>query len=391
MAKVDWKFLQTTNEILKEGSWDTNLPVRPEWEDGTPAHTVKGFAIMQKYKMCEEFPITTLRQSFWRGPIDEVQWIWQLKSNNIHKLHSHVWDAWADETGSIGKAYGWQVAQVAQHKFGKADQTDTILWYLKNQPAFRSIIGELFKIEDLHEMRLYPCVHHIQLDVAGDELNMFVKQRSNDMVVAGNWNPVQYSALLHMFAQVSGLKPNILAHVVENPHIYDRHIPFIVDMTLSRAKKIEELVEELSRLTPKDGDKYYEGQFIKKALLSTGKTDYSDLIKQAQDLEVDNDKHDTEFYKNYAKEFVQTPQFRKAEFIVDIMIKHPEFEKAFGFCKPQLVLDPNVTNFYDFKSPLTTDKETGKFVANKDSSFKVEDYNWQEEGIKFAVKIPVAE
>ncbi len=401
MARVDWEFLLRTDNMLKKGYWDTNDTVRTKWEDGTPAHTVKGFSAYNLYDMREGFPISTLRKINGDAAIDEVQWIWQLKSNNVKDLHSHIWDQWADENGSIGKAYGWQVAQKSKYSWGEADQTDMVLHELKFNPASRRILTELFKHEDLHAMRLEPCVHGMQLDVAGDTLNMFLNQRSNDTLAAGNWNVVQYSALLHMLAQVSGLKPGVLAHEIVNPHIYDRHVPFIVDITLSRAKKIEELAGEIFRSGTKMCNAIYNMTdeeesafklFINQLVDRFGHpVSYKDLIKQAQDLELENDKHDATFYENYAKEFVETPQFKKAEYIVETMIKYPEFEKAFNFCSPKLILDPSVTNFYDFKSPLTTDKETGKFVPSEDSSFKVEDYNWKEEGIKLQCAVPVAE
>lgn len=403
MAKVDWTYLQTTNKILKEGSWDTQEKVRPKWEDGTPAHTAKIFAVNNVYKKSDGFPISTLRFTNWRAAIDEVQWIWQMKDNNVKNLHSHIWDQWADENGSIGKAYGWQVAQKSNYVWGEADQTDMLLYYLKNQPAFRSMVTELFKHEDLQEMGLYPCVHGMQLDVTDGKLNMFLNQRSNDTLAAGNWNPVQYFALLEMFAKVSGLEAGTLSHMIVNSHLYDRHVPFVVDMTLSRAKKIQSLAckyfysiqdydkavismsfEErpaFREFVNKLSDKYLCGYSVS----------YDDAIKRAKELEVENDKYDTKFYQKYTAKILESTEFKRAEYIIDTMAKHPEFEKAFGFCSPKLVLDPKVTDFYDFKSPLTTDKETGKFVASKDSSFEMQDYNWKEEGIKFEAKVPVAE
>ena len=238
MSKADWIYLKTTNRILKEGSWDTREIVRPKWLDKTPAHTAKIFAVNNVYDLEEEFPIVTLRFTNWKASIDEILWIWQKKSNNVNDLNSHIWDQWADKNGSIGKAYGYQLGRKAKYPNGEFDQVDRIIWYLKNQPAFRSMITELFVHEDLHEMGLYPCVHGAQFDVTDGKLNLFLNQRSNDTLAAGSWNVVQYATLVYMLAQVCKLKPGKLSHMIVNSHIYDRHIPFIVDITLSRAKLI---------------------------------------------------------------------------------------------------------------------------------------------------------
>ena len=248
MSKADWIYLRTTQNILKNGSWDTNEKVRPKWADGTPAHTAKIFAVNNVYNLAKEFPIASIRLMNWGAAIDEVLWIWQKKSNNIHELNSSVWNQWADPTGSIGKAYGYQVGRVAKYKDGEFDQIDRVIWYLKNQPAFRSMVTELFVHEDLHEMGLYPCVHGMQFDVTDGKLNMFLNQRSNDTLAAGSWNVVQYSALLHMLAQSCNLQVGTLSHMIVNSHIYDRHVPFIIDLTLSRAKLVEERINRVRLL-----------------------------------------------------------------------------------------------------------------------------------------------
>ncbi len=215
------------NEILLHGVSDEPYPVRPKWEDGTPAHTVKKFGIVNEYDLSEEFPILTIRRTAFKSCLDEILWIWQKKSNNIHDLKPHIWDSWADETGSIGKAYGYQLAKKAIYPEGKFDQVDRVLFDLKNNPRSRRIMTNIYNFEDLHEMHLYPCAYSMTFNVEGDRLNGILNQRSNDMLTANNWNVVQYALLLHMFAQVSGLKVGKLIHVIADAHIYDRHIPLV--------------------------------------------------------------------------------------------------------------------------------------------------------------------
>ena len=224
MSKADEIFLANIKDIMENGFWDTELDVRPHWEDGTPAHTVKKFCIVNRYNLQEEFPILTVRKTAFKACIDELLWIWQKKSNNIHELNSHIWDQWADETGSIGKAYGYQLGVKHQYKEGEFDQVDRVLYDLKHNPQSRRILTNIYNFQDLHEMHLYPCAYSMTFNVTGDTLNGILNQRSNDMVTANNWNVVQYSILLMMFAQVSGLKPGTLVHVIADAHIYDRHI-----------------------------------------------------------------------------------------------------------------------------------------------------------------------
>ena len=230
MSLADKIFIENCNDIMNNGVWDTNLEVRPKWLDGTPAHTVKKFCIVNRYDLQKEFPILTLRRTAFKSAIDEILWIWQKKSNNIHDLNSHIWDSWADETGSIGKAYGYQLGVKHKYKEGEFDQVDRVLFDLKNNPASRRIMTNIYTFADLNEMHLYPCAYSMTFNVSGDTLNGILNQRSNDVAVANNWNVVQYAVLLHMFAQVSGLKAGELVHVIADAHLYDRHIPVVKKM-----------------------------------------------------------------------------------------------------------------------------------------------------------------
>ena len=230
MSKADQIFIQNCKDIIENGVWDTNLPVRPRWLDGTPAHTVKKFCVVNRYDLREEFPIITLRRTAFKSAIDEILWIWQKKSNNIKDLNSHIWDSWADENGSIGKAYGYQLGVKHKYKEGEFDQVDRVLFDLKNNPSSRRIMTNIYTFADLNEMNLYPCAYSMTFNVSGNVLNGILNQRSNDVAVANNWNVVQYAILLMMLAQVSGLVAGELVHVIADAHIYDRHIPVINKM-----------------------------------------------------------------------------------------------------------------------------------------------------------------
>ncbi len=232
MSRADEIFIQNCREILENGYSDNNLPVRPRWEDGAPAHTVKRFGIVNRYDLSKEFPILTIRRTFWKSSVDELLWIWQKKSNNVHELRSRVWDAWADENGSIGKAYGYQLGVKYKFQEGEFDQVDRVLYDLKHNRASRRILTSLYNFADLNEMALYPCAYSMTFNVTGDTLNAILNQRSQDMLTANNWNVCQYAVLVHMFARASGLKPGELVHVIADAHIYDRHIP-IVERILS--------------------------------------------------------------------------------------------------------------------------------------------------------------
>ena len=230
MSYADQVFIQNCKDILENGYWDTEQEVRPRWEDGTPAHTVKKFGIVNRYNLSEEFPILTLRRTYLKSAIDELLWIWQAKSNQVQELRSRVWDAWADETGSIGKAYGYQLGIKHQYPEGEFDQVDRVLYDLKYNPASRRILTNLYNFEDLHEMALYPCAYSMTFNVSGNTLNAILNQRSQDMLVANNWNVCQYAVLVHMMAQVSGLKAGTLMHVIADAHIYERHISVIEEL-----------------------------------------------------------------------------------------------------------------------------------------------------------------
>lgn len=224
MSYADKLFVNNITDILENGVWDTEYDVRPKWEDGTPAHTIKKFGIINRYDLSKELPILTLRKINFNAAIDEILWIWQKKSNNVHDLNSHIWDSWADESGSIGKAYGYQLAQKHIYKEGEFDQVDRVLYDLKHNPSSRRIMTNIYNFEDLHEMNLYPCAYSMTFNVSGNKLNGILNQRSNDMLVANNWNVLQYSVLIMMFAQVSGLVPGELVHVISDAHVYDRHV-----------------------------------------------------------------------------------------------------------------------------------------------------------------------
>ncbi|MBP3520320.1 MAG: thymidylate synthase, partial [Oscillospiraceae bacterium] len=230
MSYADQVFIQNCKDILSKGVWDTDLPVRPHWEDGTPAHTVKLFGIVNRYDLRREFPIITIRKQFLKSAVDELLWIWQKKSNNIKDLSSHVWDSWADETGSIGKAYGYQLGVKYDFPEGRMDQVDWILYTLKHSPASRRMVTNIFNHHDLKEMGLQPCAYSMTFNVSGNTLNGILNQRSNDMLTANGWNVMQYAALLKMFAQVSGLEAGELVHVIADAHIYDRHVPIIKEI-----------------------------------------------------------------------------------------------------------------------------------------------------------------
>lgn len=230
MALADKIFINTCREIIDHGVWDTQYDVRPRWADGTPAHTIKKFGIVNRYDLSKEFPIITLRKTYFKSAIDEILWIWQKKSNNVHDLNSRIWDSWADEIGSIGKAYGYQLGIKHQYKEGMFDQVDRVLYDLKNNPNSRRIMTNIYNFQDLHEMHLYPCAYSLTLNVEGDKLNAILNQRSQDTLTANNWNVVQYAVLVHMFAQVSGLKVGELIHVIADAHIYDRHVSIVEEI-----------------------------------------------------------------------------------------------------------------------------------------------------------------
>ena len=246
MSKADEIFIQNCRDIIENGIWDTDRQVRPRWEDGAPAHTVKKFCIVNRYDLSEEFPILTLRRTYWKSAIDELLWIWQAKSNNVNELRTRVWDAWADENGSIGKAYGYQLGVKNHYREGDMDQVDRVLYDLKHNPASRRIMTNIYNHADLSEMALYPCAYSMTFNVSGNKLNAILNQRSQDMLAANNWNVCQYAVLTHMFAQVSGLEAGELVHVIADAHIYDRHVPIVEEIIKNEPKAAPRFVMDKS-------------------------------------------------------------------------------------------------------------------------------------------------
>ena len=230
MSKADVLFVNMCSDILDNGFSSEGQAVRAVWEDGTPAHTIKKFGVVNRYNLQEEFPALTLRPTAIRSAVDEILWIWQKKSNNIKDLNSHIWDEWADESGSIGKAYGYQLGVQYDFHQGRMDQVDNVIWQLKNTPYSRRIMTNIYKFDDLMEMGLEPCAYSMTFNVTGNRLNAILNQRSQDILAANNWNVVQYSVLLMMLAQVCGLEAGELVHVIADAHIYDRHIPIIREL-----------------------------------------------------------------------------------------------------------------------------------------------------------------
>ena len=236
MSYADKVFINMCRDIIENGTSTEGEKVRPKWEDGTAAYTIKKFGVVNRYDLSKEFPALTLRRTAIKSCVDELLWIWQKKSNNVHELKSHIWDSWADENGSIGKAYGYQMQVKHQYKEGMMDQVDRVLYDLKENPYSRRIMTNIYVHEDLHEMNLYPCAYSMTFNVTKEEgseqltLNAILNQRSQDVLTANNWNVCQYAVLLHMFAQVCGMKAGELVHVIADAHIYDRHIPLIEEL-----------------------------------------------------------------------------------------------------------------------------------------------------------------
>ena len=229
MSRTDDIFINMCRDILENGTWETG-DVRPRWEDGTPAYTIKRFGVVNRYDLSKEFPLLTLRPINLKAAIDEILWIWQKKSNNINELNSHIWDAWADEKGTISKAYGYQLSVKHKYKEGEFDQVDRVIYDLKNNPSSRRIITNLYNHQDLHEMALYPCAYSMTFNVCDGKLNAILNQRSQDVLAANAWNVCQYAALVMMLAQVCNLKPGEFVHVIADSHIYDRHVPIIKEL-----------------------------------------------------------------------------------------------------------------------------------------------------------------
>ena len=236
MSKADRLFVSMCQDILDHGTTTEGEKVRPHWEDGTSAYTIKQFGVVNRYDLREEFPALTLRRTALKSAMDEVLWIYQRKSNNIHDLKSHIWDEWADERGSIGKAYGYQIGVKSHYPEGDFDQMDRVLYDLAHTPFSRRIMTNTYVFSDLSEMNLYPCAYSVTYNVThadGDErptLNMVLNQRSQDILAANNWNVCQYAILLMMVAQSVGMEAGVLLHVIADAHIYDRHVDLVREL-----------------------------------------------------------------------------------------------------------------------------------------------------------------
>ena len=236
MSYADKVFVAMCQDILENGTSTEGELVRPHWEDGTSAYTIKKFGVVNRYDLSKEFPAITLRKTYIKSATDELLWIWQKKSNNIHDLKSHVWDEWADEDGSIGKAYGYQLGVKHQYKEGMMDQVDRVIYDLKHTPFSRRILTNIYVHQDLHEMNLYPCAYSMTFNATqkkGDDrltLNGILNQRSQDVLAANNWNVCQYAVLMHMLAQVCDMRVGELVHVIADAHIYDRHVPIVKEL-----------------------------------------------------------------------------------------------------------------------------------------------------------------
>ena len=236
MSKADTIFINMCRDIIENGTSTEGEKVRPVWEDGTPAYTIKKFGVVNRYHLAQEFPALTLRRTGIKSCTDELLWIWQKKSNNINELNSQIWDSWADESGSIGKAYGYQLKVKHHYKEGPMDQVDRVIYDLKNNPYSRRIMTNIYVHQNLHEMNLYPCAYSMTFNVTkekGDEqltLNGILNQRSQDVLAANNWNVCQYAVLLHMLAQVCDMKVGEFVHVIADAHIYDRHVDLVKEL-----------------------------------------------------------------------------------------------------------------------------------------------------------------
>ena len=257
MSYADKVFIEMCRDIIDNGTSTEGEKVRPVWEDGTSAYTIKKFGVVNRYDLAKEFPALTLRRTAIKSCVDEMLWIWQKKSNNVNELKSHIWDSWADENGSIGKAYGYQMGVKHQYREGMMDQTDRVIYDLKNNPYSRRIMTNLYVHQDLHEMNLYPCAYSMTFNVTKERdsdtlvLNGILNQRSQDVLTANNWNVCQYAVLLHMLAQVCGMRAGELVHVIADAHIYDRHIPMVEELI-----KREPYPAPVFRLNPEITDFY---------------------------------------------------------------------------------------------------------------------------------------
>lgn len=339
MSYADKTFLETCIQILTSGLTDYDYPVRPKWDDGTPAHTRKALYVVNRYNLAKEFPVMTLRKTGFKNAIDELLWIYQKKSNNVNDLGSHIWDSWADDTGSIGKAYGYQMAQIHHYTEGDFTQIDKVIYDLQHNPMSRSIMTNLYNHADLSEMHLRPCAYSMTFNVTTNfdgkfVLNGMLNQRSQDMLTANNWNTVQYAVLLHMIAQVCDMKVGKFTHVIADAHIYDRHIPIIVNMIRS--------AYELA---------YYYGEYDGSVVT------YDTIRRTPCNTEGEANELFAKMYSEHVLDFIESPNSIR-------------FFEKFPVDPPEFWMNPECTNFEDF----TVD------------DFKLKNY----ESLPFEYKIPVA-
>lgn len=410
MSKADYQLLDNYLNILINGKDDCKENVRPKWEDGSPAHTIRVFGAVNRYNLQEEFPIASVRKLYWKSAIDEVLWLWQKKSNNIKDLNATVWDQWANkgehkdqEIGSIGKAYGYQYGKkcIKTKDSTMIDQVDYVLNELKNNPSNRRILTEIYKHEEAHEMNLCPCVHEATFNVNDGQLNMVLNQRSHDTLSAGAWNVVQYAALLSMIAQVTDLKPGEMLHIVADSHCYDKHIPMEFEVILNRCSLIQKRLFEsnLNSILANCDEQVTEdfNEIIKILKEKSDLIDFEKEIKIAQDFRKSKNDH----YFDYLQYIRKTPEIKAAKTLIERMINSPEIDKKLGFYSPKLLIDKNVTDFYKFESPrMRTGVKLevvngnfvreGKFTNNPKSSFEIVDYHPEIEGMEFDETVPVA-
>lgn len=337
-------------------------------------------------------------------------WIWQLKSNNVADLNSKIWDQWANigthpdqEIGSIGQAYGAQLGKKSIYPNGEFDQVDRLLYDLKNNPASRRIVTEIFNHQDLHLMNLAPCVHQITFSVKNGKLNMMLNQRSNDTLAAGNWNVVQYATLLTMLAKVSNLEVGEMCHMVVDAHIYDRHVPMVIEIMFNRMNLIQKrLFTNETKKAIEQIDNASVGECAKIIKYCIMKESVENSFEKSADAVRYLQRQSNLDYPSILNEIKNTSTYQNSKRIIETMLAEPRFEKVLGFSSPKLVLDPNVDNFYDFKSPrmrtgkaLTVENgqlvREGKFVDNPESSFNMEDYNPEVEGQELSMRVPIAE
>lgn len=276
MSLADNIFINMCNDILENGVSTEGEKVRPRWEDGSFAYTIKRFGVVNRYDLSKEFPALTLRKTAIKTCVDEMLWIWQRKSNNINDLKGHIWDSWADEDGSIGKAYGYQMGVKHQYKEGMFDQVDRVIYDLKNNPYSRRIMTNIYVHQDLHEMNLYPCAYSMTFNTTKEKdsdkltLNAILNQRSQDVLAANNWNVCQYAVLVHMLAQVCDMRAGELVHVIADAHIYDRHVPVIKELIKRQTYEAPKLwlnpdIKDFYKFTTDDLrlDNYIAGEQIK--------------------------------------------------------------------------------------------------------------------------------